>query len=179
MADNRVFALLPQKIYTILCRSSGETMFTIGLSAKWRFRCRYLFFLFQLWANAFCRKSSVSCKCWPAPRTFFSEWWSSWCFIPLDRETRRPRGFALVEMSTEEEANAAIEAHNGKTEISDDRGPRVITVNEARPKKSVLQVVSIVVVMVVEIVTAVIVGKDFSEKFKILLPKGSSFSHLW
>ncbi len=56
-------------------------------------------------------------------------------FIPLDRETRRPRGFALVEMSTEEEANAAIEAHNGKTEISDDRGPRVITVNEARPKE--------------------------------------------
>ena len=32
-------------------------------------------------------------------------------FIPLDRETRRPRGFALVEMSTDEEAAAAIEAH--------------------------------------------------------------------
>jgi cold-inducible RNA-binding protein len=56
-------------------------------------------------------------------------------FIPLDRETRRPRGFALVEMSTEEEAAAAIEAHNGKTEVSDDRGARVITVNEARPKE--------------------------------------------
>ena len=56
-------------------------------------------------------------------------------FIPLDRETRRPRGFALVEMSTDEEANAAIAAHNGVTEISDDRGPRVITVNEARPKE--------------------------------------------
>ncbi len=56
-------------------------------------------------------------------------------FIPLDRETRRPRGFALVEMSTDEEANAAIAAHNGVTEIADDRGPRVITVNEARPKE--------------------------------------------
>jgi RNA recognition motif-containing protein len=56
-------------------------------------------------------------------------------FIPLDRETRRPRGFALVEMSTEEEAAAAIEAHNGKTEVADDRGARVITVNEARPKE--------------------------------------------
>lgn len=56
-------------------------------------------------------------------------------FIPLDRETRRPRGFALVEMSTDEEANAAIAAHNGVTEISDDRGPRVMTVNEARPKE--------------------------------------------
>ena len=56
-------------------------------------------------------------------------------FIPLDRETRRPRGFALVEMSTDEEAAAAIEAHNGKTEVSDDRGARIITVNEARPKE--------------------------------------------
>ncbi len=56
-------------------------------------------------------------------------------FIPLDRETRRPRGFALVEMATEEQAEAAISTHNGVTEISDDRGPRVITVNEARPKE--------------------------------------------
>lgn len=56
-------------------------------------------------------------------------------FIPLDRETRRPRGFALVEMSTDEEAAAAIEAHNGKTEVSDHRGSRIIAVNEARPKE--------------------------------------------
>ncbi len=56
-------------------------------------------------------------------------------FIPLDRETRRPRGFALVEMSTDEEATAAIAAHNGVTEVADDRGARVITVNEARPKE--------------------------------------------
>jgi cold-inducible RNA-binding protein len=56
-------------------------------------------------------------------------------FIPLDRETRRPRGFALVEMSTDEEAAAAITAHNGITEVTDDRGARVITVNEARPKE--------------------------------------------
>jgi cold-inducible RNA-binding protein len=56
-------------------------------------------------------------------------------FIPLDRETRRPRGFALVEMATDEQATAAIEAHNGKTEVTDDRGGRIMTVNEARPKE--------------------------------------------
>ena len=49
-------------------------------------------------------------------------------FIPLDRETRRPRGFALVEMSTDEEANAAIEMWNEK-----ELDGRTVKVNEARP----------------------------------------------
>ena len=43
-----------------------------------------------------------------------------------DRETGRSRGFAFVEMSTKEEAQAAISALNGK-EIDG----RALTVNEA------------------------------------------------
>ena len=46
-----------------------------------------------------------------------------------DRETGRSRGFAFVEMSTPEEAAAAIEQFNGK-----DFGGRNLTVNEARPR---------------------------------------------
>ena len=33
--------------------------------------------------------------------------------LPTDRETRRPRGFAFVEYSSDEEAAAAIEKFNG------------------------------------------------------------------
>jgi RNA recognition motif-containing protein len=47
-----------------------------------------------------------------------------------DRETGRSRGFAFVEMSSNEEAAAAIEQFNGK-EI----GGRALTVNEARPRE--------------------------------------------
>ena len=46
-----------------------------------------------------------------------------------DRMTGRSRGFAFVEMSTQEEANSAIEQFNGK----DFKG-RNLTVNEARPR---------------------------------------------
>lgn len=46
-----------------------------------------------------------------------------------DRETGRSRGFGFVEMTTPEEATAAIEQFNGK-----DLGGRNLTVNEARPK---------------------------------------------
>jgi len=46
-----------------------------------------------------------------------------------DRETGRSRGFAFVEMSTPEEAAAAIEQFNGK-----DFGGRNLTVNEAKPR---------------------------------------------
>lgn len=46
-----------------------------------------------------------------------------------DRETGRPRGFAFVTMSNDNEARAAIEALNGA-----DVDGRTITVNEARPK---------------------------------------------
>src|SRR5690349_13057427 len=47
-----------------------------------------------------------------------------------DRETGRSRGFGFVEMSTAEEANAAIAALNGK-EIDG----RSLKVNEAKPRE--------------------------------------------
>ncbi len=47
-----------------------------------------------------------------------------------DRETGRSRGFAFVEMSTKEEANAAIATLNGK-EIDG----RALKVNEAKPRE--------------------------------------------
>jgi len=46
-----------------------------------------------------------------------------------DRETGRSRGFAFVEMATDEEAEAAIEAFNGK-----EFDGRNLTVNEAKPR---------------------------------------------
>jgi RNA recognition motif-containing protein len=48
-----------------------------------------------------------------------------------DRETGRSRGFAFVEMSTNAEAEAAIEQFNGK-----DLGGRALKVNEAKPRES-------------------------------------------
>jgi RNA recognition motif-containing protein len=50
--------------------------------------------------------------------------------VILDRDTGRSKGFGFVEMSTEEEAQAAMTALNGK-EIEG----RAITVNEARSKE--------------------------------------------
>jgi RNA recognition motif-containing protein len=47
----------------------------------------------------------------------------------MDRDTGRPRGFGFVEMSTDAEAQAAIEALHAK-----EVGGRSITVNEARPR---------------------------------------------
>jgi RNA recognition motif-containing protein len=49
--------------------------------------------------------------------------------IVTDKLTGRSRGFAFVEMSSPEEAAAAIEALNG-TELDG----RTLTVNEARPQ---------------------------------------------
>jgi len=50
--------------------------------------------------------------------------------IIIDRMSGRSKGFGFVEMATEEEAQAAIEAWNGK-----EFGGRTITVSEAREKK--------------------------------------------
>ena len=47
-----------------------------------------------------------------------------------DRDTGRPKGFGFVEMPTNTEAQAAIEALNGKEFTG-----RAITVNEARPRQ--------------------------------------------
>jgi cold-inducible RNA-binding protein len=48
-----------------------------------------------------------------------------------DRMTGRSRGFAFVEMSTKEEAAAAIDQFNGK-----DLGGRALKVNEAKPREN-------------------------------------------
>ena len=48
-----------------------------------------------------------------------------------DRDTGRSRGFAFVEMSTSEEATAAIDQFNGK-----EVGGRALKVNEAKPREN-------------------------------------------
>ena len=48
-----------------------------------------------------------------------------------DRDTGQSKGFAFVEMSTEEEAASAIEQFNGK-EVAG----RMLKVNEARPREN-------------------------------------------
>ncbi|MBE9039634.1 RNA-binding protein [Oscillatoriales cyanobacterium LEGE 11467] len=51
--------------------------------------------------------------------------------IPTDRETGRPRGFGFVEMETEEEEAAAIEALDGAEWMG-----RVLKVNKAKPREN-------------------------------------------
>ena len=50
--------------------------------------------------------------------------------VMIDRDTGRPRGFGFVELSTDEEAQAAIEDLDGS-----DLDGRTITVNEAKERK--------------------------------------------
>src|SRR5436853_7788408 len=49
--------------------------------------------------------------------------------VIMDRDTGRSKGFGFVEMKTEQEAQAAIAALNGK-----ESDGRALTVNEARPR---------------------------------------------
>ena len=49
--------------------------------------------------------------------------------VIMDRDTGRSKGFGFVEMGSDQEAQAAIQAMNGK-EVEG----RALTVNEARPK---------------------------------------------
>jgi RNA recognition motif-containing protein len=49
----------------------------------------------------------------------------------MDRETGRPRGFAFVEMATDEQAAAAIKALDGSN-----AGGRTLKVNEAQPREN-------------------------------------------
>ncbi|MCF4966643.1 RNA recognition motif domain-containing protein [Nostoc sp. CMAA1605] len=50
--------------------------------------------------------------------------------LPTDRETGRPRGFAFVEMATEAEESAAIEALDGAEWMGRD-----LKVNKAKPRE--------------------------------------------
>jgi len=64
-------------------------------------------------------------------RTAFSQFGSvTDVYIANDRETGRPRGFAFVTFSSEEESKLATEKMNGV-----DLDGRQLTVNEARPKE--------------------------------------------
>src|SRR5262245_10842949 len=49
--------------------------------------------------------------------------------VIMDRDTGRSKGFGFVEMGSDDEAQAAIAALNGK-----EMGGRTLTVNEARPR---------------------------------------------
>src|SRR5262245_7021592 len=49
--------------------------------------------------------------------------------VIMDRDTGRSKGFGFVEMGSDQEAQAAITALNGKQQDG-----RALTVNEARPK---------------------------------------------
>jgi len=51
--------------------------------------------------------------------------------VVFDRETDRSRGFGFVEMSSDDEGNAAIEALDG-AEV----GGRNLRVNEAKPREN-------------------------------------------
>jgi len=50
--------------------------------------------------------------------------------IIADRDTGRSKGFGFVQMSSDEEASAAIAALNGQQ-----HGGRALTVNEAKPRE--------------------------------------------
>lgn len=50
--------------------------------------------------------------------------------VIMDRDTGRSKGFGFVEMSSDQEAQAAIQGLNGK-----DVEGRALTVNEARPRE--------------------------------------------
>jgi RNA recognition motif-containing protein len=50
--------------------------------------------------------------------------------VIMDRDTGRSKGFGFVEMQSDQEAQAAINALNGK-----ENAGRALTVNEARPRE--------------------------------------------
>lgn len=52
------------------------------------------------------------------------------CNLIMDKYTDKPRGFAFVEMGTQEDANKAIAMFDGK-----DLDGRALKVNEARPRE--------------------------------------------
>lgn len=50
--------------------------------------------------------------------------------VVMDRETNRSKGFGFVDMEDDAEAQAAIDALNGK-----ENNGRTLTVNEAKPRE--------------------------------------------
>jgi cold-inducible RNA-binding protein len=52
------------------------------------------------------------------------------CNLIIDKFTNKSKGFAFVEMGSQEEANKAIDMYNGH-----DLDGRDLTVNEARPRE--------------------------------------------
>lgn len=50
--------------------------------------------------------------------------------VIMDRDTGRSKGFGFVEMNSDQEAQAAIDAINGR-----EHDGRTLTVNEARPRE--------------------------------------------
>ena len=52
------------------------------------------------------------------------------CSLMIDKFTNKSRGFAFVEMATQDEANKAIAQFNGK-----ELDGRALTVNEAKPRE--------------------------------------------
>lgn len=50
--------------------------------------------------------------------------------VIMDRDTGRSKGFGFVEMGSDQEAQAAIQALNGK-----ESNGRALTVNEAKPRE--------------------------------------------
>ena len=64
-------------------------------------------------------------------RTMFEEFGSvESAQVIMDRESGRSKGFGFVEMGSDQEAQAAINALNGK-----DLDGRALTVNEAKPRE--------------------------------------------
>ncbi len=64
-------------------------------------------------------------------RTLFSDYGTvTEVYLPMDRESGRPRGFAFVTMDSAMAMNEAIKALNDQ-----EYGGRNLTINEARPKE--------------------------------------------
>ena len=53
------------------------------------------------------------------------------CDMIMDRETNRPRGFAFIEMGSDDDVRKAIAEFDGK-----DVGGRSLKVNEAKPREN-------------------------------------------
>jgi RNA recognition motif. (a.k.a. RRM, RBD, or RNP domain) len=69
--------------------------------------------------------------------------------VIMDRDTGRSKGFGFVEMGSDAEAQAAIQALNGK-EVEG----RALTVNEARPKAEVVAAAAAAVTVAAGVVPA-------------------------